>query len=74
VTGLRPEDIKPQVRTMTRYGIAYLQEGDWEDEWWVTTYLLDGWDFWSALREFCGEADLDLHAFIGDLRFDLLDR
>jgi hypothetical protein len=74
VTGLRPEDIKPHVLTMARYGIAFLEEGDWDEDWWVVTYPLDGWGFWRELRAFCLDTGLDVHAFIGDLRFDLLDR
>ncbi len=74
VTRLEPEDIKPHVVTMERYRIAALEEGDWDGEWWVVTYALDGWGFWRALRNFCRDTGLDLHAFIGELRFDLLDR
>jgi hypothetical protein len=73
VTGLDPADIKPHVVTMERYGIAALEEGDWDGEWWVVSHSLGGWEFWRNLRDFCHDTGLDLRDFIIDLRFDLLD-
>jgi hypothetical protein len=75
VTGLDPTEIKSHVTTMERYEIATLEEGDWEGDWWITTWPVDHhWGFWRDLRDFCGHDGLELVAFIGDLRFDLLDQ
>lgn len=72
VTNLGPDDLWPHIDTLTRYGIAALDD-DWDGRQWVYTHTLDGWPFWGELRDYCQRTGLELSAFIIDLRFDLLD-
>ena len=62
----------PHIDTLTRYGIAALDD-DWDGRQWVYTHTLDGWPFGRDLRDYCQRTGLELSAFIIDLRFDLLD-
>jgi hypothetical protein len=72
VTGHGRASLVPHLDTLRRYGVTSVVE-DWDDREWVATRDLNGWPFWSALKDYCSKTGLELQDFVMGLRFDLLD-
>jgi hypothetical protein len=76
-TGLSPNEIQLHVATLERYELASFDE-EYDDYrnltiMWVKALNIDGWDFWSSVREFCEAKGLKCKQLINELRFDRLD-
>jgi hypothetical protein len=75
-TGTSAEDMAPHVEILERYHLAGLEES-WRDDrplhWVLSPFDIDGWDFWSAFRDFCAKQSLPVKEIVNELRFDVLD-
>jgi hypothetical protein len=70
VTSISAVSLHGHIDTLTRYGFAHRER---EDRHYLVTSTIDGWRFWSELKQFCLAGGDDLAVFLNDLRFDLLD-
>jgi hypothetical protein len=72
VTGVKGAVLRRHLDLLDRYRIVSW-DTDSEERPWAMTNALDGWPFWSGLKEHCDATGLDLATFIIELRFDVLD-